>query len=241
MHLFVRRNPLAPKGSFEIQKNAVRKIVFGPHLLLILLLAPLLVHAQIDPDKRTLFQLGYNQPLVGKGPLAAYAFYFRNQPDFLSHSNLTLRLAVAPVYVDSELGIRGALGENTDVGLGVAGGGFADSYYEINGGQYLKGQSFIGHGGLVSASVYHLFDPGQKIPLSGVFHVIPHYSVYDRDSDTAPNFVLPHDHLTISTRAGLRLGGREPVMIPDVALELSVWVRESISHRQRSLRIQWRP
>ncbi|MGZ5544260.1 MAG: hypothetical protein ACXWIU_06265 [Limisphaerales bacterium] len=201
----------------------MRKIVLGRFLLVSLVLAPFFLHAQIDPDKRTLFQLGYNQPLVGKSPVAAYAFYYRNQPDFLSHSNLTLRLAIAPVYADSELGIRGAFGENTDVGIGVAGGGFADSYYEINGGQYLKGESFTGHGGLVSASVYHLFNPGQRVPLSGILHVTPHYIVYDRDSDTAPTFVLPHDHLALSTRAGLRLGGREPVMIPDVALELSVW------------------
>src|SRR3954465_3858510 len=104
-------------------------------MLFTLLLAPNFAHAQIDPEKRTLFQLGYNQPLVGKGPLAAYAFYYRNQPSFLNHSNLTLRLAVAPVYVDSELGISGVLSPHTDVGLGFGGGGFADSYFEMRQGK----------------------------------------------------------------------------------------------------------
>src|SRR6185436_13688764 len=86
--------------------------------------------AQIDPTRRELIQLGFNAPLVGRGPPAAYAYYYLNKPNAFSQSNLTLRLAVAPVYVDSELGIGGALGAKTDVGVGLGGGGFADSYFE---------------------------------------------------------------------------------------------------------------
>lgn len=190
---------------------------------MLLLLAHFSANAQIDPEKRTLFQLGYNQALEGKGPLAAYAFYYRNQPNFLEHSNLTLRLAIAPVYVDGEMGISGVLTPQTDVGLGFGGGGFADSYFEMRRGQYLRNESFTGHGGELSASVYHLFNPGQRIPLSGILRVVPHYALYERDSQTDPNFKLPHDHARISTRAGLRLGGREPVILPDVAMEVSVW------------------
>src|SRR3954453_23662421 len=83
--------------------------------------------AQIDPTKRELIQLGYNLPLKGSGPINAYAFYYLNIPQFV-RTNLTLRLAVAPIYLDSELGISSALGEHTHLGLGVAGGGFADTY-----------------------------------------------------------------------------------------------------------------
>src|SRR5262245_6779064 len=101
--------------------------------------------AQIDSTHRELVQLGYNQPLEGQGPLAAYAFYYLNRPDFLHSSNLTLRLAVAPVYLDSEVGISHALGQHTDVGLGLAGGGFADSYSEVRQGKYEKEESFLGH------------------------------------------------------------------------------------------------
>src|SRR6476659_8410515 len=82
--------------------------------------------AQIDPSKRELIQLGYNLPLQGNGPLNAYAFYYLNVPHFV-RTNLTLRLAVAPVYLDSELGFSKILGEHTDLGVGIAGGGFADS------------------------------------------------------------------------------------------------------------------
>src|SRR5579863_468854 len=119
---------------------------------------PLVVSAQIDPIKRDLFQFGYNQPTEGREPLAGYAFYYHNDPGFLE-TNLTLRLAVAPTYMDSELGFSHLLGPNTDLGIGVAGGGFADSYNEIRGGQWMQGESFDGFGGELSASVYHLFNP----------------------------------------------------------------------------------
>src|SRR5262245_8976175 len=61
--------------------------------------------AQIDPEKRQLVHLAYNQPIQGKGPLAVYGFYYRNQPNFLSNSNLTMRAAIAPLYLDAELGV----------------------------------------------------------------------------------------------------------------------------------------
>ena len=50
--------------------------------------------AQLDPEKRRLFQFGYDQPLQGRGPLSGYAFYYYNEPGFI-RTNLTLRLALA--------------------------------------------------------------------------------------------------------------------------------------------------
>src|SRR5688572_25820736 len=84
--------------------------------------------AQIDPEKRQLIHLGYNAPLQGEGPLAAYGFFYFNKPNFLNHTNITLRAALAPLYVDSEIGFSSALGPNTDLAFGFAGGGYADSY-----------------------------------------------------------------------------------------------------------------
>ena len=178
---------------------------------------------QIDPTKRELIQLGYNQALEGHGPLAAYGFYFRNQPRFLEESNLTLRLAVAPVYLDSELGISRLLGPNTDVGVGVAGGAFADSYNEVRLGDYVRRESFLGHGGEVSSSVYHLFNPGSRIPLYGLIRGAAHYSAYVEEDETARTFALPDDQFEFFVRTGLRWGGREPVMLPPLAMELSIW------------------
>ena len=123
--------------------------VFGPCAAL----------AQIDPEKRELIEFGYNQPLQGlPPPISAYAFFYDNTPGFIQ-TNLTLRLAVAPTYIDSELGISGALSPHTDIGIGLAGGGFADSYNEIQQGKYIKQQSFDGYGVTGSSSIYHLFGP----------------------------------------------------------------------------------
>jgi hypothetical protein len=191
-------------------------------LLLPGILVPLCAQAQIDPVKRQLIQIGYNQPLEGHSPLSAYGFYYYNQPSFL-RTNLTLRLAVAPVYLDSELGFKGALGPVTDLAVGIAGGGFADSYSEIRTGKLFQEESFTGHGGNVSASLYHLFNPNQRIPLNAIVRGGITYAAYARDEETAPNFVLPNDHPTFVVRTGLRWGGREPLMISDAALELSAW------------------
>ena len=179
--------------------------------------------AQIDPTHRELVQLGYNQPLEGRGPLAAYAFYYLNRPEFLHQTNLTLRLAIAPVYLDSELGIRGALGPNTDLGVGVAGGGFADSYSEVRRGNYEQKESFLGHGGMISSSIYHLFNPAARMPLYGVLRGGVHFSTYAEDGQTAEDFEVPGDQVNYHVRAGLRLGGVEPVMMPALAGELSMW------------------
>jgi hypothetical protein len=178
--------------------------------------------AQIDPYRRNLVQIGYNQPLEGRGPVAAYAFYYSNTPDFPS-TNQTLRLAIAPVYMDGELGLKGLLGENTDLGIGLAGGGFADSYNEVRSGRLWREESYDGHGAGTSVSLYHLFNPGAQIPLNGVAEASVHYSFYSRGNGTDPAFVLPEDHLTGSIRTGFRWGGAEPLLSPRVGMEISAW------------------
>jgi hypothetical protein len=200
--------------------NGVKKI--GQRLLWWSLFIPILASAQIDPVKRELVQTGYNQVFEGHAPFAGYAYYYYNQPDF-SRTNQTLRLAIAPVYLDSELGFVNGLGPNTDFAIGLAGGGFADSYNEIRGGTYWPSESFDGHSAELSASVYHLFNPGDLIPLNFVGRGTAHYSFYDRSEDTAPSFRLPNDHGTFSVRTGLRWGGIEPTLLPPLAMELSVW------------------
>ena len=148
---------------------------------------------QLDTDRRELIQLGFDQP-VGAAPVQGYGYYYLNEPNFF-RTNVTLRLALAPVYLDSEPGFVGLLGPNTDFGLGLAGGGFADTYYEFHHGKYLPEESFFGHSLEISDSVYHLFNPGGKIPLNGIFRIKEHYSVYARD-DTSGAFALPNNHST---------------------------------------------
>ena len=198
----------------------------GQRLLWLWLFVPLLVSAQIDPARRDLVQFGYNQAFQGHVPVAGYAFYYHNQPNFLQ-TNLTLRLAVAPVYLDSELGFVNGLGPNTDFGIGVAGGGFADSYNEIHNGTYFPSESFEGNGAEMSASIYHLFNPANQIPLNYVLRGSAHYSFYERNNDTAPDFELPNDHASFDVRTGLRWGGVEPTLFPPLAMELSAWYEGS--------------
>lgn len=189
------------------------------------------VEAQIDPEHRRLVHFGYNQPLEGRGPFAGYAFYFHNEPEFI-RDNLTLRAAVAPTYLDTELGIANALTPRTDVGLGIAGGGFADNFSEVRGGNLRQDESFIGHGGEASVSLYHVFNPlpGDRpsaslseIPLQAILRSSARYSTYETDSRTSTEFVIPEDKLAYHLRAGLRWGGREPLMEPAAAGELSAW------------------
>lgn len=178
--------------------------------------------SQIDPAKRQLLQLGYNPSFEGHAPIAGYAFYYLNRPEFYLE-DFTLRMAIAPVYFDSELGISHALGPNTDVGFGLAGGGFADSFNEVRGGKYIPRESFDGHGGSASASLYHRFNPAQRIPLFGVVRGGAHFVTYTEHDDTASRFELPEDRASANFRVGLRLGGKEPVLFPRVAMELSAW------------------
>jgi hypothetical protein len=190
--------------------------------LLLSILIPLTCQAQIDPYRRRLLQFGYNQPIEGRGPISGYAFYYFNQPN-LAGRDMTLRVALAPTYLDSELGFNRALGPHTDLAVGLAGGGFADSYSEIRNGRLIDDESFTGHGGQAFISLYHRFNPNQRIPLNGVLRGLVNYSAYERDNDTADDFALPPDHATLQFRSGLRWGGREPLLTPRLGMELSAW------------------
>lgn len=178
--------------------------------------------AQIDPTSRELIQIGYNQALQGASPISAYAFYYHNHPGWL-RTNMTLRLAIAPVFMDSEVGFKSLLGENTDLGVGISGGGYGDSYSEIRQGKFLKDESFDGHSAEASVSVYHLFNPSQRLPLYGIGRMAVHHSLYERTDRTATAFSIPDDRTSFNLRTGFRLGGREPVIAPDVALEFAVF------------------
>lgn len=198
------------------------RIAWPLGLCLLVLLESIPLYAQLDPEKRRLVQLGYNQPIEGQGPLAAYAFYYLNDPAFF-RTNMVLRMAIAPIYLDAELGFRHVLDPNTDVGIGLAGGGFADSYSEVRQGKYLKGESFTGHGFDPSLNVYHLFNPSQQIPLYGVARVDFHQAYYEANSDTDSAFRVPDELSEFRVRTGLRWGGQQPIILPELAMEISAW------------------
>ena len=133
----------------------------GSALLWLSLFAPLFVSAQIDPVRRDLIQLGYNRRSKATRRSPVTPFIITTSRIFCARIS-RCGWRVAPVYLDSELGFVNGLGPNTDFAIGLAGGGFADSYNEIRGGTYYPGESFDGHGAEISASIYHLFNPGDR-------------------------------------------------------------------------------
>jgi hypothetical protein len=178
--------------------------------------------AQVDPISRNQLQLGYDYPITRPRPQALYAYYYLNIPEFTC-TNLALRLAIAPAYLDGELGIRGVITPWTDLGIGIAGGAYGDYYYEVRQGHYFKEESFDGHGGGASVSLYHRLNPQQRVPLNVVARGGFRYSTYLEADKTSPDFELPGDRWNPWMRAGLRLAGKEPVLYPDLGFEVSVW------------------
>lgn len=191
-------------------------------LPLLLCAAALPAAAQIDPERRQLLQLGFNQAIDGRGPLAAYAYYYLNAPHFLRPKQ-TLRLVLAPGYADSELGLEKALGPKTDLGIGLAGGAMADSHTEIRQNQYVKKESFRGDGLRTALGFYHDFPPYGPVPLAGIVRLEGHYAKFTRDKTTDPGFSIPEPQSEINVRAGFRFGGKEPLLSPNLAMEISAW------------------
>ncbi len=178
--------------------------------------------AQIDPEPRKLLHLGVNQSLHDDGPLGAYAFYYWNMPH-VPTTNQTLRMVIAPGYVNSELGFNGLLGEHTDLGIGAFGGLFANSYQEVRRGNYYRDESFDGNGGGANVSIYHLFNPDARIPLNGMLRGTVNYYAFDDTDDTASGFQLPDNQPFYSLRTGFRWGGKEPMLGPILGMEISGW------------------
>jgi hypothetical protein len=195
---------------------------FLPLVLLAAWLGTFDCYAQIDPEYRNLLELGYDQPLTGKGPQGVYAYYYYNTPE-LFNTNTALRLAIAPAYVDGELGFKQLLSPTTDVGLGFYGGMFGANYYEVRQGRYYQNESFDGSGGGAALSVYQLLNPGMLIPVNMVARAGMRDLTYVDTSDTADNFALPANQVVGYTREGIRVAGKEPLLYPDLGLELSVW------------------
>ena len=179
--------------------------------------------AQLDPDPRSLLHLGIDQPVTGLGPQSVYAYYYYNGT-LPGQTNRVLRAALAPVFFDGELGFRGLLSPATDVGLGIHGGGFGENYFEMRRGHYVREESFDGHGGGASLRWYHQANPGRRIPFNLVVQGGPHFSTFSRTGRTDDAFVPPEDRIESQLRAGFRFGGSEPMLYPDLSMEVSAWV-----------------
>jgi hypothetical protein len=188
----------------------------------LLLLVTVPAHAQIDPAPREILHLGANASLTDSGPFGAYAFYYWNMPN-VPTTNEVLRFAIAPTYVDSDLGFQGLLGPQTDLAVGAFGGFFANNYQEVDDGRYYKDRSFNGNSVGGRVSLYHRVNPDQMIPLSLVLRESVSYVDYNDTDNTGNGFALPNNQPVLTTRAGFRWGGKEPVLTPKLAMEVSGW------------------
>lgn len=183
--------------------------------------------AQIDGAKRLLLEAGYEDGLGNPGPSAPYAFLYLNRPRVAGPGS-ALRLAIAPVYADAELGLPGILGADTDLGLGLSGGGYAFGHAQVDRGDDKPGESFIGHGGGPSVSFYPRIMKIGPVPVNGVFRLSMNYTDFQRTSRTDARFQLPPDQWTGFARAGIRAGGVAPGMDKGRALEFSLWAEKRV-------------
>ena len=188
----------------------------------LIVLAASLSRAQVDPERRTQLEGGYEHGLGQPGPSGPYFYIYVNRPSFMASSD-TLRLAVAPVYFDGEWGFKNALGRFGDAAIGLNGGGYAFGQVEVRRGDEKRGEDFTGHGGGPSLSAYPRLGDLGPVPLNGVLRVSAFYSDYRRSYATAPEFVLPPNEWTGKLRAGLRFGGQPPGLDRAPAGEASVW------------------
>jgi hypothetical protein len=205
-----------------IARRAAANGYFYPALIIICLLSAWHCSAQVDPQPRSLAEFGYDAPLKGQGPPGVYGFYYYNDPTLFS-TNVAFRAAVTPLYLDSEIGFKQLLSPYTDVGLQFGGGAYGDDYYEVQQGKYIKDESFYGNGGGVSVAIYQRLNPGMRVPLSLIVRGGLHYSSFTTEDQSSSAFALPQDQYDPFTRVGLRLAGKEPVLYPELAMEVSAW------------------
>jgi hypothetical protein len=178
--------------------------------------------AQMDPEPRANLELGVEGPLKGDGPISGYFFLMWNRPHFPQEDQY-LRVVVAPVYLHSELVIDKWPGPGQAVGLGFGGGYKPFDQEEFRDGGYQERESFLGHGAEVQLSYYPRIKLWDVLPLEGQVRFRPQYVLYERGDDTDRSFQLPRDTPVYYGRAGLRLGGVPPELLPQVALEVSLW------------------
>ncbi len=189
---------------------------------LFLAVIPRTASAQVDPEPRTNIELGFEGPLRGNGPLSGYSFLLWNRPHF-HDKDLYLRVALSP-YIQSELIRDNWPVDGHAVGLSIGGGFFENNFNEIRNGVYARSESFWGNGVDAAASYYlHLHKIADLMPVEAEIRLRSQYAIYERTSDTDPDYRLPPDTLINWARAGIRIGGIPPELLPDKAFELSLW------------------
>ncbi len=182
--------------------------------------------AQADPQRRANLEIGAEGPLRGDGPLAGYAFFLLNRPHFID-DDFYLRVIFAPTYFMADLVRDRWPADGHALGIGLAGGFFPYNFEEFRSGQHRERESFWGHGGETTLSYYRRTSLFERLPVEGQLRLRPQLVVYQHGMDTDSRFRLPADTVLYTGRAGIRVGGVPPELLPELALEASIWYEPS--------------
>jgi hypothetical protein len=196
-----------------------------------LLAWPAAAPAQIDPEPRANIELGVEGPLRGDGSTSGYAFFLWNRPHLVDE-DWYWRLILAPTYLQSETVRDRWPAPGHAVGFGLNGGFFPFNYDEFRDGSYKQRESFWGHGMELPVSYYRRLKIADLLPVEGQLRLRPGYVFYQRSGDTDLRFRTPDDTPIYALRSGIRVGGEPPELLPDVALEASIWYE--VAYRQHA-------
>lgn len=215
----------------HIAKSRAFIRAFLPALFLLFFAMTLEAPAQIDPFPRANFELGFEGPLRGNGPLGGHGFFLWNHPHF-REKDLYLRVVISP-FIISELVRDKCPAEGHALGISLGGGFFYNNFNQIRNGVFLRSESFWGHGAGASFSYYlHPFKIFGRLPVDGQIRLGSQYAIYQRTGDTDPEYRLPPDTFIHSARVGIRFGGIPSDLVPEKALEFSIW--HEVAYRLRN-------
>ncbi|MBI4011832.1 MAG: hypothetical protein HY359_05960 [Candidatus Rokubacteria bacterium] len=149
-----------------------------------------------------------------------------NRPHFLEE-DLYLRIVFAPTYLTGDLVRDRWPAPGHALGIGLGGGFFPYNVDEFRLGDHKDRESFWGHGGEATFSYYRRLKIADVVPVEGQLRFRPQYVVYERTGTTGRSFRLPVDTAIYTGRVGVRVGGEPPELLPELAIELSLWYETS--------------
>lgn len=197
-----------------------------PLTVLLVLLCVLLMtaegFAEIDPVRRNNLEFAFEGPLRGNGPLGGVGFLLINRPHFPTKD--TYLMTVISPYLYTEITRDKLPAEGHALGLGIGGGFLANDFEQVRNGSYKRQESFRGNGADAALSYYLRPSPiGGVLPVDGIVRATTRYADYLKGADTESAYKLPADTFIHGARVGVRIGGIPPELLPEKALELSLW------------------
>jgi len=202
-----------------------RKSVYKCHFIILLLcffILPTEAIGEIDPERRTNMEVGFAGPLYNNGPLGGYGMVLFNRPHFRDQD--TYLLAILSPYLFAEVIRDKWPAEGHALGFSIGGGFLINDFDQVRDGSYVRRESFRGHGADTAFSYYLRPTPiGGELPVDGILRFASRYAIYQRSGDTDPAYLLPADSFVHSVKVGVRVGGVPPELLPEKALEVSLW------------------